>query len=238
MVSNVPVAVRAACACISIVLLAHPAAGQEAPAPATAPATPPATPTARAPRRRPPIRQTIDRHVEQVLRAHEIPCERAKREGVPCFPVDVEREGPRFSVAEALRRYRSDGGPAPGVPTNAELQQQFSGAPRSASGGVSTDPVCGVKLLLRWLGGKPTSFFLYRITDAHGEQRPLLTDRRIDPAARPEYQYEFLGEFKGECQAVAAWRQALREDVAPADYDYTALPKTERPADDAGAPPP
>lgn len=209
------------------------AAAQDAPAPAPTPTPPPAA--SPAPRRRVAIRQTIDRHVEKVLRAHELPCERASRAGVPCFPVDVEREGPRFSVADALRHYRTDGSPAPGVPTNSELRQQLSGAPLSASGGVSMDPVCTVKSLVRWLSGKPTTFYLYRLKDERGE-RPLLADRKLEPSPRPDLQYEFMGEFKGECQAVAAWRSALREDVAPPPYDYTQLPKAE-PATDTTPPP-
>jgi hypothetical protein len=131
--------------------------------------------------------------------------------------VSVEQEGPRFSVAEALRRYRATGGPAPGVPTRAEIQNQMSGKPLSASGGVSFDPVCTVKNLVKKLSGGNTTFYLYRMWDERGE-RPLLTDREIDPkayASNPAVGYEFLGKFDGECAAVAAWRQALRKAVEP-----------------------
>src|SRR5262245_22096115 len=97
--------------------------------------------------RRTPIRDSIDRVVERVVLAHLGPCQLAGREGVPCFPVGVEQEGPRFSVADALRRYRSDGTPAPGgVPTASEIQAEMastSSVPQSsAGGGVGFDPVC------------------------------------------------------------------------------------------------
>jgi hypothetical protein len=132
--------------------------------------------------------------------------------------VSVEQEGPRFSVAEALRRYRGTGSPAPGPPTVAEIQGQMSGAPPSASGGVGFDPACTAKNLLKKLSGRSTTFYLYRTWDARGE-RPMLTDHLLDPrafAANPEFRYEYLGKFDGECEAVAAWRKALRKATEPA----------------------
>lgn len=175
--------------------------------------------------RRYPIRESIDRAVEAVLLAHEKPCEWARMMGVPCFPVNVEQEGPRFSVAEALRRYRGTGSPAPGVPTVSEIQHQLSGAPLSASGGVGVDPVCTTKNLLKKLSGQSTTFHLYRMWDARGE-RPMLTDRLLDPktyAANLDVHYEYMGKFDGECEAVAAWRKALRKatekEPLPDDWD-------------------
>ena len=145
----------------------------QAPA-ASSPAAPPGRPTPpqrkRAPRRY-PIRESIDRAVEAVLLAHEKPCEWSRMMGVPCFPVNVEQEGPRFSVAEALRRYRGTGSPAPGVPTVSEIQHQLSGAPLSASGGAGVDPVCTTKNLLKKLSGHSTTFHLYRMWDARGNAR-------------------------------------------------------------------
>jgi hypothetical protein len=190
------------------------AGGFAPPAPPQDPAPPPAP--ARAARRR-PIRDSIDRVVEAVVLAHMKPCDRARREGVPCFPVSVEEEGPRFSVAEALRRYRATGGPAPGVPTVAEIQDQMSGAPQSASGSVGFDPVCTAKNLVKKLTGRTTTYYLYRTWDARGE-RPMLTDRKLDPedyAANTDFHYEYLGEYDGECAAVAAWRKALRKAAEP-----------------------
>ena len=182
------------------------AAAAQDPAPASTPA--PA-------RRRRPIRDSIDRVLDAVVLAHMKPCDVAQRRGVPCFPVSVEQEGPRFSVAEALRRYRGTGSPAPGVPTVAEIQGQMSGAPQSASGGVGFDPVCTAKKLFGKKAG--TTFHLYRTWDARGE-RPLLTDHLLDPKAyalNPDFHYEYLGKYDGECEAVAAWREALRKATEP-----------------------
>jgi len=160
-----------------------------------------------------PIRDSIDRVIEEVVLSHVVPCEAATRKGVPCFPVSIEQEGPRFSVADALRRYRGTGSPAPGVPTVAEIQGQMSGAPRSASGGVGFDPVCGARELWKKVQGQGTSYHLYRTWDERGE-RPMLTDHRLDPEdyrTNPSFHFEYLGEFDGECAAVAAWNKALRD---------------------------
>ncbi len=40
----------------------------------------------------------------------------------------------------------------------------------------------------------------------------------LDPkayAANLDFHYEYLGKFDGECEAVAAWRKALREATEP-----------------------
>jgi hypothetical protein len=187
--------------------------GLEGPAAAQDPAP---SPKPAAVARRRPVHDSVDPAVEAVLLAHEKPCERADRLGVPCFPVTVEQEGPRFSVAEALRRYRGTGSPAPGPPTSAETMGFLSGAPLSASGGVGFDPVCAVKNLFGKHAG--TTFYLYRTWDARGE-RPLLTERPLDPehyAANPDFRYALVGTYSGECEAIAAWRKALREAKAPA----------------------
>jgi hypothetical protein len=168
-----------------------------------------------------PIRDAIDRVVEEVVLAHMAPCELARRRGVPCFPSGVESQGPRLSVAEALRSYRGTGSPAPGVPTVAEIQGQMSGAPQSASGGVGGDPVCGLKNVWKKLTGKGTTYHLYRTWDERGE-RPLMTDQLLDPEdyrSHPHFRFEYVGEYQGECAAVAAWNKALREAVAPRPAD-------------------
>jgi hypothetical protein len=169
--------------------------------------------------RRAPIRDSIDRVVERVVLAHLGPCQLAGREGVPCFPVAIEQEGPRFSVADALRRYRSDGSPAPGVPTVSEVQAQMaaapSGPPPSATGGVGVDPVCTVKNLWKKLSGHGTTYYLYRTWDARGE-RPMLTDHKLDAEdyrTNLDFRFEFVGQYDSECAAVSAWNQALRDAV-------------------------
>lgn len=181
-----------------------------------------------------PIRDSIDRAVEAVVLKHLRPCGRSEQQGVPCFPMSVEEEGPRFSVAEALRRYRGTGSPAPGPPTVAEIQSQMSGAPQSASGGAGFDPVCTVKKLFGKLSG--TTFYLYRTWDARGE-RPMLTDHPLDPkayAANVAFHYELLGKYSGECEAVAAWRAALRKATEPPPLDA----EDWREPPDAEPPPP
>jgi hypothetical protein len=147
----------------------------------------------------------VEQAAERVVDAHVQPCQAADREGVPCFPVSVEQEGPRFSVAEALRLYRGGGRVTPGV---------------------GLDPGCGAKKLFRKLKGKV--FYVYRTWDARGE-RPLLTDRPLDPkayAANPAFRYALVGKYSGDCEALAAWRKALREANAPAplpdDWDERA----------------
>ncbi len=166
-----------------------------------------------------PIRRSVDRQVEAVVRSHLLPCEAAWRQGVPCFPIVVEEKGPRLSVKEALRTYRPDGTPAPGVPTSAEIQRQMSGAPLSASGGASLDPGCAAKALVRLVKGRHDGFYLYRTWNG-GVEQPLLTDHKLDPnayALLPSFRYELLGEFKSECAAMAAWRSALRGAHANAE---------------------
>jgi hypothetical protein len=209
------------------------AAGQD-PAPSTRPA--------RAARRR-PIHDSVERVVDAVVQAHLKPCTEAHRLGVPCFPVSVEEEGPRFSVADALRRYRGVGSPAPGVPTVAEIQRQMSGRPLSEHLDFgSLDPVCTARKLFGKKAG--TTFHLYRTWDAQGEH-PLLTDHPLDPkayAANLDFHYESLGEFDGECEAVAAWRKALRQATAPKplpdDWDEVKADETPRAERPPEPPPP
>ena len=200
---------RAAIRLAGVLALASAGLGEPATAQSPVPTPKPSSVT-----RRRPVQESVDRAVEAVLQAHEKPCDRADRLGVPCFPVSVEREGPRFSVAEALRRYRPSGA-APGTPTSAETRGFLSGAPLSASGGVGFDPACAVKSLFGTHAG--TTFYLYRTWDARGE-RPLLTERPLDPEhyhGNPDFRYALLGTYSGECAAIAAWRKALREATAP-----------------------
>jgi hypothetical protein len=165
--------------------------------------------------RRHPIADSVEKAVEEVMRRHYDPCAAAARKGVPCFPSGIDVLGPRFSVAEAMRKYRPDGRRAEAAPiTASDMHQQMGGAPLSASGGVSVDPVCTVKSLVRRMSGTGR-FYLYRLTDGR-QERPVLTDRKIEAAVyptNPRAVYEYLGEYAGECEAIAAWRKALREEV-------------------------
>jgi hypothetical protein len=93
-----------------------------------------------------------------------------------------------------------------------------SGGPLSATGQVALgDPVCAVKSLWKKLKGEGGPYYLYRTWDSGGDE-PLLTDHELDPedfASRPDFRYELVGKFDGECAAVAAWRKALREASEP-----------------------
>jgi hypothetical protein len=187
------------------------------------------------PRSRTPIRDSIDRVTERVVLAHLGPCQLAGREGLPCFPVTIEEQGPHLSVADAMRSYNAKGGPAPaaGAPTVAEIQGQMAAAPAgpppSASGGVGLDPVCTARNLWRKVSGKGTTYYLYRAWDARGE-RPLLTDHPLDPhdyAANPDFRFESIGRFDSECAAVSAWNQALRDAV-----DHRPATGTQTPPDE------
>jgi hypothetical protein len=164
--------------------------------------------------RRTPIRDSVDRVIDRVVLAHLGPCQLAGREGVPCFPITIDRER-RYSVADSMRSYRGTGAASPSVPTTADIQGQMSGAPQSATGGVGFDPVCTVKNLVRKLSGNGTTYYLYKTWDARGE-RPMMTDRKLDPfeyQSSPGFRFEYLGSFDSECAAVAAWNKALREAV-------------------------
>jgi hypothetical protein len=164
--------------------------------------------------RRTPIRDSVDRVIDRVVLAHLGPCQLAGREGVPCFPIAIDRER-RYSVADSMRSYRGTGAASPSVPTTADIQGQMSGAPQSASGGVGFDPVCTVKNLVKKLSGNGTTYYLYKTWDARGE-RPMMTDHKLDPfeyQSSPGFRFEYLGSFDSECAAVAAWNKALRDAV-------------------------
>ena len=164
--------------------------------------------------RRTPIRDSVDRVIDRVVLAHLGPCQLAGREGVPCFPISIDRER-RYSVADSMRSYRGTGAASPSVPTTADIQGQMSGAPQSASGGVGLDPVCTIKNLVKKLSGNGTSYYLYKTWDARGE-RPMMTDHKLDPfeyQSSPGFRFEYLGSFDSECAAVAAWNKALRDAV-------------------------
>lgn len=164
--------------------------------------------------RRTPIRDSVDRVIDRVVLAHLGPCQLAGREGVPCFPISIDRER-RYSVADSMRSYRGTGAASPSVPTTADIQGQMSGAPQSASGGAGFDPVCTVKNLVKKLSGNGTTYYLYKTWDARGE-RPMMTDHKLEPfeyQSSPGFRFEYLGSFDSECAAVAAWNKALRDAV-------------------------
>jgi hypothetical protein len=59
------------------------------------------------------------------------------------------------------------------------------------------------KSILKGLKGKNDTYYVYRIRDVHGE-RVALYDHRID-ATRFQGDVALVGEFHGECAALAAY---------------------------------
>jgi hypothetical protein len=179
------------------------AAAQEAsPAPSPAP-SPSASPSAPAlpPR---PIAESVGRVVERYLSGLE-PCLPAQKEGVPCFPTEVEAKREE-SVAEALQRYQPGGAGAP------PLVLSPNGTPVV---GITFDPFCAAKGLLKAVRGRNDTYYLYRVWDPEGE-RAMLRERPLAPGLDqvvPHLGYELVAEIHGECEAVAAWRKANREAI-------------------------
>jgi hypothetical protein len=175
-----------------------------------------------------PIARSVDPAVDELIRAHFSTC--GKDAGVPCFPVTVERKW-QYSVADSLHHLEFDSSPSPSrPPTTAEMGEARPG-PLSASGSVGFDPVCKGRQLLKAVTGKGRTYYLYRVWDADGEE-PILRDRPLDAddfGRAPRFHYVALGQFNDECEALAAWRQALRETRA--------RQAEARPATLAGTPP-
>ena len=142
--------------------------------------------------------------MKRVLDDAEDPCALAKREGKPCFSVSVarENEGPTVSVADDLRRWRADGGaPREGAFRPGRTPQG------TLFPGVSFDPVCAGKFLLRKLGGKSTTFYLYRVWDRNGE-RASLREAEMTPSAGPvdpDTGFVLVRKLTGVCEAMAAY---------------------------------
>lgn len=153
------------------------------------------------------IAASVEPTVERYLREHSRPCSRAEAERVPCFPVSVEEHGPVYSVADSLTRWKPD--TSPGVVGN-NMPTSPYGTPVA---GVSFDPVCAGKSLLKGLRGKNDTYYLYRVWDGSGEHA-VLRDAPIEPGQHlspTPFEYELIGKIDGECEAVAAWRKANRE---------------------------
>ncbi len=156
-----------------------------------------------------PVSSSIERVVDAILEQHEAPCSKAIAAGVPCFSSTTEIRGPRFSVRESLRDYKPPGAKGP----NRRPAHEEQGAGRPGPTGlvaplITVDPVCVVKSALKSLKGKNDTYFLYRLRDVHGE-RVVLYDHRLD-ATTFQGAVEFLGQFDGECDAIAAYRREVR----------------------------
>lgn len=156
-----------------------------------------------------PISSSIERVVDDILEQHEAPCSKAIAAGVPCFSSRTEIRGPRFSVRDSLRDYRPPGATSPTRrPAHDELGARRPGPTGLVVPLITVDPVCVVKSVLKSLKGKNDTYFLYRLRDVHGE-RVVLYDHRVD-ATTFQGAVEFLGQFDGECDAIAAYRREMR----------------------------
>jgi hypothetical protein len=163
-----------------------------------------------------PLTDSVDRAVQRALAEHGQPCLPAQKEGLPCFPVAVEATpAPEESVAEAFRRYKDD------RPTAASLSLSPSGTPVV---GISFDPFCAAKAVMKVLRGRNDTYYLYRLWNAQGEHA-VLRERPIEMGAYgavPDAVYEFVDRINGACVAVAAWRKANREAVERNDRNKAA----------------
>ncbi len=159
-----------------------------------------------------PISSSVDRVVERLEEERKAPCRKAIDEGVPCFPVSTEIQGPAFSVRDSLSNLGPAGAPRPDrPPTKDELRPWRPGPIGLVVPFVTLDPGCVGKSVLKAFKGKNDVYYLYRVRDAHGE-RVALHDRRLD-AATYQGALEFLGKFEGECEALAAYRREERRST-------------------------
>jgi hypothetical protein len=168
--------------------------------------------------RRPrPISESVGPAVDAFIRERMGPCRTSKGEdGVPCFPVTVERKW-QYSVADSLAHLEFNQRTSPSRPPTLDEMKDYRPRPLSAYGNfVTFDPVCKTRQLFKMISGASRTYYLYRMWDASGEH-VTLRDRPLEAEtfdAIPGLRYVPLGSFKDECEAVAAWRKALRETVA------------------------
>jgi hypothetical protein len=163
-----------------------------------------------------PIAEAVGPAVEAYIRERMGPCRTSGKDGVPCFPITVERKW-QYSVAGSLAHLEFDQQTSPDRPPTVDEMKGIRPGPLSAYGNLVTlDPVCKAKQLFKMVAGTSRTYYLYRTWDASGEHvtmrdRPFEAER-FD--ATPRFRYVPLGSFTDECQALAAWRKALRETAA------------------------
>lgn len=178
-----------------------------------------------------PLAESIDGAVARFIR-ESTPCGLAG-DDIPCFPAAVELEAPEYSVKDSLRDMQGDGPPVPpSVPTHGEIIQGGAN-PRPVSGGVGAGPDlgCKTKQLFRKLTGRGRTYYVYRVWDATGE-RGMIREQPLDPAefaGAPRFQYELLGRFGDECEAIKTYRKVgydarVRQGEAPPDSSATSPP--------------
>lgn len=196
-----------------------------------------------------PIAGSVDRAVDELIRRHFSSCGPAEGRDVPCFPVSVERRW-QYSVADSLEHLKFDDTPTPGRPPTLSEMSGARPGPLSASGGVSFDPVCKGRQLWKAITGGSRTYHLYRVWDRDGEHA-VLRDHAMAASewgSAPRVHYVELGSFGDECEAIAAWRAALREtrarresgreQEAPVAVDDEAEPGGQAPEAGVSDPPP
>jgi hypothetical protein len=187
-----------------------------------------------------PIAESVDPAVDTYIRERMGPCRTSKNEaGVPCFPVSVERKW-QYSVADSLAHLEFDEQQSPGRPPTLDEMKGYRPGPLSAYGNLVTlDPVCKTRQLFKMIKGTSRTYYLYRTWDASGEH-VTMRDRPIEAEtfdAAPRFRYVPLGSFTDECEAVAAWRKALRETAARREAAADTAPEPSGAADTPGASP-
>lgn len=172
--------------------------------------TPRPSPTPQAPR---PILTAIDPAVEKWWVETREPCKKVINQGVPCFPVEVHAEGPTVSVRDSLWDLGGKAEPSKhSAPTVEEMKAMRPGS-QTPTVGVSFDPVCAAKAALKGLKGKNDTYYLYRLHDTSGT-RVVMRDAKLD-AKTFQGSAEYIGEFHGECEAIAAFRHEDRLRSTP-----------------------
>ena len=160
-----------------------------------------------------PIAESVERVIDRLEAERRDPCLGARREGVPCFPVETSREGPTASVREGLGIIGPADKPSPDRPPTRDEMGPYRPTPPSPAASVSFDPGCVGKSIWKGLRGKNDTYYLYRLRDVNGA-RVVLYDHRVD-AARFQGEVELLGEFEGECAALAAYERERRRTPEP-----------------------
>lgn len=160
-----------------------------------------------------PIADSIERVIGRLEAERKDPCLGARNEGVPCFPAETETKGPTASVRESLGILGPPDKPSPDRPPTRTELEPYRPMPEKPLVSVSFDPGCVGKSILKGLRGKNDTYYLYRLRDTAG-LRAALYDHRID-ATTFQGEVAFLGEFRGECAALAAYEQERRRLAAP-----------------------
>jgi hypothetical protein len=180
-----------------------------APSPSPSPSpSPAASPSPRT------IRDSVEVVVERAEAERKDPCLKARREGVPCFPSETQMNGPTASVREGLGLPGPDKKPVPRSAPTVDEMTPYRPHVTPPAASVSFDPGCVGKSILKGLKGKNDTYYVYRIRDVHGE-RVALYDHRID-ATKFQGDVALVGEFHGECAALAAYLKERNKLGGPA----------------------